>query len=164
MKRNIAIKQIIAEATGKDPQYSFKDIKPIISDELKQLRGIINNCVRRLQTIKSMAGRAQKRGDDYSEQIRSNAWELKEDVKEIFQFRNQILHKITQSLGELPQSIQSYFINDFTETLFKADSGAKYILGFFENPQKVEEYAETTETALSNLNDSLYSITKGMLY
>ena len=57
-----------------------------------------------------MALRAQKRGYDYSEQIRSNAWELKEDVKEFFQIRNRVLNKIEKSIGEIPFSIHEYFI------------------------------------------------------
>lgn len=164
MNRNIIIKQIISESTGKDPEYSYSDIKPLIVDDVKEFRKLTNDCLRRISTINSMALRAQKRGYDYSEQIRSNAWELKEDVKEFFQIRNRVLNKIEKSIGEIPFSIHEYFIKVFSRILFTADSAVKSILGFNENPKKVIEFCSQAEDALSKLNDSMYTLTNGKLY
>lgn len=175
MNRKSIIRYIISEAIGKpilshEDDYEYSNIKEIASPIIKEMRGKINEAQQKLPTMKSIALKIQsgKLGRDSLEDVKRIWLNLNHIMTRLFELRNDLHTSLNDAFEErlVSYEVSRAIISD----LYRYISGAqsltrrqyKFCCG--ESVENIFEDVETMEKYLSNTNDTLYVITKGILY
>lgn len=170
MNRKSVIKHIIAEAKGNPilaEQYALQDtLSPII----KEMRGLIETAKGRLKTIKSLAMRVEsgKLGRDSLEDVKKIWLECNHIFTKLFEHRNTIAKHLQGAYEneaapmELAKEIISVSYRHISNAQSLSRRAFKHCCS--ESADSAIEDAELCEMDLDKLSDSLYKITKSMLY
>lgn len=175
MNRKSIIRYIISEAIGKpilshEDDYEYSNIKEIASPIIKEMRGKINEAQQKLPTMKSIALKIQsgKLGRESLEDVKRIWLNLNHIMTRIFELRNDLHTSLNDAFEErlVSYEVSRAIISD----LYRYISGAQaltrrqYKYCCSESVENIFEDVETMEKYLSNTNDTLYVITKGMLH
>lgn len=170
MNRKSVIKHIISEAKGNPilaEQYAFQEtLSPII----KEMRGMIETAKGRLKTIKSLAMKVEsgKLGRDSLEDVKKIWLECNHLFTKLFEHRNTIAKHIQDAYKDevMPMDLAKEVISVSYRHISNAQALSRRAFKHccFESADSTIEDAELCEMDLGKLSESLYKITKGMLY
>lgn len=175
MNRKTVIRHIIAEAIGKpilshEDDYEYSKIKEIASPIIKQMRGKINEAQQKLPTMKSIALKIQsgKLSRESLEDVKQIWLKLNHIMSQLFDLRNDLYSNLESAIEErlVSYEVSRAIIADIYRYISGAQSLTRrqYKYCESESVENIFEDIEKMENYLSNTNDTLYVITKGMLH
>lgn len=170
MDRKSVIKHIIAEAAGNPILAEQYEMKEVLSPIIKSMRGLIEKAKGKLKTVKSIASRIEsgKLTRDYLEDVKQTWLELNHIFTEIMYLRNEMAEEVKKNFEgipmpkELAQLVISSAYRHASNPQSLSRRAYKYCCS--ESADSTIEDAELCEMDLDKLSETLYSITKGMLY